>query len=87
MATDPGQRRINITLSAEHAEKLAMLANQSNLQEGTLARALLSTAIDEAPAGSATVSNLLLRIPGAMDRIRAGIDAADRGDVIPIDEL
>lgn len=38
---------INVTLDDEHAAKLARLAERTHVQEGTLARSLLSTPLDE----------------------------------------
>jgi predicted transcriptional regulator len=42
-----GSRRVNITLDDEHAAKLSRLAQRVHVNEGTLARSLLSTAIDD----------------------------------------
>jgi hypothetical protein len=42
------QRRLNVTLDEEHAMKLSRLAERTQMQEGTLARSLLSRAIDQA---------------------------------------
>ena len=39
-------QRLNITLDGEHASKLARLAARVHVNEGTLARSLLSSAID-----------------------------------------
>ena len=39
------QRRVNVTLDAEHALKLRQLAERTHTNEGTLARSLLSTAL------------------------------------------
>lgn len=44
-------KRINVTLDEEHAGKLARLAERTHVQEGTLARSLLSTALDDADPG------------------------------------
>jgi hypothetical protein len=43
-----GSVRLNVTLDAEHAVKLERLARRTYAQEGSLARSLLSRAIDEA---------------------------------------
>ena len=40
--------RLNVTLDPEHAARLARLAERTHVQEGTLARSLLSVAIEEA---------------------------------------
>ena len=46
--TIPDMERLNITLDDEQAAKLSRLADRLHLQAGTVARSLLSTAIDEA---------------------------------------
>ena len=67
-----------MTLESEYAEKLALLAEQAHTQEGTLARSLLSQAIDEADADARNVVGLLDSIPGAFTRADRG-DCRDRG--------
>jgi hypothetical protein len=44
----PGRHRLNVTLDPEHAARLVRLAERAHVQEGTLARPLLSAAIEEA---------------------------------------
>ena len=80
-------RRLNITLDGEHAEKLSRLAERTHVQEGTLARSLLSTAIDEADPNAAEVVSLLDAIPDAFDRIQEGMRQAETGETIPLDAL
>jgi len=48
--------RVNVTLDPERAEKLAKLAERTHEQEGTLARSLLSQALDEAEEGAPTAA-------------------------------
>ena len=48
-------QRLNISLDGEHAAKLASLAARVHVNEGTLARSLLSTAIDDLDPDRATV--------------------------------
>jgi hypothetical protein len=79
--------RLNVTLDPERAAKLAALADRSALPAGTLARALLSTAIDEAPPSPASVVELLDAIPGAWERIEQGRRDAGAGRTIPLDAL
>lgn len=79
--------RLNITLDAEHAEKLARLARRIHVQEGTLARSLLSTALDEADPDARAVTEVLDAIPGAWDRAQLGREQARRADTVPLDEL
>ena len=51
--------RLNVTLDSEHAAKLSMLAERTHVQEGTLARSLLSSALDEADPDPRTITALL----------------------------
>lgn len=79
--------RLNVTLSPEHAEKLSRMAEQAYTQEGTLARSLLSRAIDEADLDAGGMVELLNGIPGARDRAELGRRQAREGDTISLDEL
>ena len=80
-------QRLNITLEGEYAEKLSRLAERTHVQEGTLARSLLSTAIDEADPAASDVVSLLDGIPGAFDSIQEGLRQAEAGETIPLDDL
>jgi hypothetical protein len=80
-------KRINLTLDDEHAHKLAMLASRSHVQEGTLARSLLSTALDDADPDAARITEILNAIPGAWERTQEGLEQAARGEGKPLDEL
>jgi predicted transcriptional regulator len=79
--------RLNVTLDSEHAERLARLAERMHVQEGTLARSLLSTAIEEADPDARTITALLDGIPGALEEARLGLRQAREGKTIPLDEL
>jgi len=79
--------RLNVTLDREHAEKLRRMAEQSYAAEGTLARSLLSRAIDDAELDGRTMVEILNGIPGATDRVRLGREQIARGEGIPLDEL
>jgi adenylate kinase family enzyme len=79
--------RLNITLDDEQAEKLTRLADRTHIQSGTLARSLLSTALDEADPDAQNVAALLDGIPGALERAKLGRDQAHAGETIPLDEL
>jgi hypothetical protein len=81
------RRRLNVTLDGEHAAKLARLAARTHTQEGTLARSLLSHALDEADPDARHVAELLERIPGAYERAQLGLEQARGGRTIPLDEL
>lgn len=79
--------RLNITLDDEYAERLARLAERTHVQPGTLARSLLSTALDEADADPRNVVDLLDGISGAHERARLGSAQAETGDTFPLDDL
>ena len=79
--------RLNVTVDAERAAKLAMLAERTHVLEGTLARSLLSQAIDDADIDARNVVDLLDGIPGAFERTQLGLAQARSGQTIPLDEL
>jgi hypothetical protein len=78
---------LNVTLDAEHAARLTRLAERMHVQEGTLARSLLSTAIEETDPDARNVAALLDGIPGAHERAQLGLNRARAGETIPLDEL
>jgi hypothetical protein len=79
--------RLNVTLDPERAAKLALLAERTHTQEGTLARSLLSHAIDDADVDARHVAELLDGIPGAFERARLGLEQARSGQTVALDEL
>lgn len=80
-------RRFNVVLDDAHAAKLQDLAARMYVQPGTIARSLLSTAIDQVDAEAATITALLDSIPGAWDRTQEGLADATAGRVVPLDQL
>ena len=68
-------------------EKLGRMAEQAYTQEGTLARSLLSRAIDEADLDGDSMVDLLDGIPGALERARLGREQGRGGKTIPLDDL
>ncbi len=82
-----GINRINVSLDNEHAERLSRLAERLHVQEGTVARSLLSQALDDIDPDPRQIADLLNRIPGARGRIAAGLADMDAGHVIPLDKL
>jgi predicted transcriptional regulator len=80
-------QRLNITLDNERAAKLSQLAARVHVNEGTLARSLLASAIDEADPDPTNVVALLDAIPGAYGRTRQGLEQAAQGRTIPLDDL
>jgi hypothetical protein len=87
MARGDGSTRLNVTLDPEHAAKLSRMAEQSYTQAGTLARSLLSRAIDEAELDGGTMIEVLNGIPGALERAQLGREQGRRGETIPLEEL
>jgi hypothetical protein len=79
--------RLNITLDEKQAEKLSRLADRMHVQPGTLARSLLSTAIDDADPDARNVVELLDGIPGAYERAQIGLEQARTGQTLALDEL
>lgn len=82
-----GTHRVNVTLDELHALKLHRLAERTHTNEGTLARSLLSTALDEADPDARNVTELLDGIPGAFERAQLGLEQARAGEGRPLEEL
>jgi len=83
----PAPKRINVTLDDVHAEKLTKLAARAHMQEGTLARSLLSTALDDVDPDAERITEILDAIPGAWERTQEGLAQAARGQGTPLDKL
>jgi predicted transcriptional regulator len=79
--------RLNITLDDERAEKLSRLAERMHVQPGTIARSLLSSALDETDADARNVVALLDGIPAAHERAQLGLRQAKSGETVPLSEL
>lgn len=79
--------RVNVLLDEEHAARLQRMAEQSHAAEGTLARSLLSRAIDDAEVDGRTMVEVLNGIPGARESIARGREQFARGEGVPLDEL
>ncbi len=79
--------RVNIVLDDERAAKLRRLAERTHTNAGSLARSLLSTALDEADPDPRNVTDLLDRIDGAWDDAVRGSAEADAGRGIPLADL
>jgi hypothetical protein len=82
----PGHR-LNVTLDPEHAARLARLAERTHVQEGTLARSLLSVAIEEADPEARNIVAVLDGIPGAYEHALQSLERARAGETISLDEL
>ena len=79
--------RINVLLDDEHVAKLHRLAERTYVNPGTIARSLLSTALDQADPDAATVTALLDAIPGAYERAQQGLHEARAGLGIALEDL
>jgi predicted transcriptional regulator len=79
--------RINVTLDDEYGARLSRLAQRARVQEGTLARSLLSEAIDQADPNATNIVQLLDSIDGAWEDAQAGLAEARAGKTVDLDEL
>ena len=85
MAT--ASNRVNVVLDDEHAIKLRLLAERTHTNPGTIARSLLSSAIEEADPDPRNVTDVLDRIEGAFERAQRGEDEMGRGLGTPLGDL
>lgn len=82
--------RLNLTLDDEHADKLRRHAAAAHLKEGTMARSLLSTVLDqldESESPHPTIVAVLDGIPGALARAKLGRDQGRSGHTVPLADL
>jgi hypothetical protein len=79
--------RVNVILDDERALKLQRLAERTHTNAGTLARSLLSSALDEADPDPRDVTALLDGIDGAWERALLGSREAHAGRGIPLEDL
>ena len=79
--------RLNITLDDQQAEKLQRLAERMHVQPGTIARSLLSNALDDADPDARNVVELLDGIPDAYERAQLGLRQAKAGETVSLDDL
>jgi predicted transcriptional regulator len=86
LAGEPG-KRINVVLDEEHAVKLQAMAARMYVQPGTIARSLLSTALDQVDSEASTITAVLDAIPGAWERTQDGLADAKAGRVVSLDDL
>lgn len=83
----PEANRVNVVLDDERASKLRRLAERTHTTPGTLARSLLSTALDEADPDPRSITALLDRIDGAWEDALAGLGEGKAGRGISIEDL
>ena len=87
LAMPADSQRLNITLDRERAAKLTRLAERVHVHEGTLARSLLSSALDEADPDARHIVSLLDGVPGAFERAELGRRQAEAGNSVALDDL
>jgi hypothetical protein len=78
---------MQITLLPESSEKLRRIAARVGASEEAVASVLLADAIDRIGPDVSDVAQVLDRLPGAWERIQAGIDDARADRTIPLDDL
>ena len=89
--------RLNLTLDDERSDKLSRMADRVHLPAGTLAKSMLSEAIDRADAvisendvanaGPAAMTAILLGAPGFQERFESGMTDAKAGRTTPLEDL
>lgn len=79
--------RFNVQLDEKHADKLRRLADRSHVQPGTLARSLLSAALDEVEPDPSSIVEILDSIPGAFEAAQHGLEEARGGEGTPLDQF
>lgn len=83
----PKPSRVNVLLDEEHAIKLRRLADRTHTNPGTIARSLLSSAIDGVDPDAQSVTDVLDGIDGAWERAERGRSEAEAGAGIALKEL
>ena len=79
--------RVNVTLDEAYAEKLRRLAERTHVDEATLARSLLQSALDEVDPDPRNVTAVLDGIDGAFEGAQRGLEQARAGLGIPLEDL
>jgi hypothetical protein len=79
--------RLNVALDEASARKLSAVAQRMHVTEGTLARSLLTTAIDESEPEATHIVALLDGIPGAWEDAQEGWRQAHAGQTVSLNEL
>ncbi len=79
--------RVNVLLGDEHAAKLRQMAARVHVSPGTLARSLLSQALDDAVPSSSNITTLLDSIDGAFEHAEAGWAEAAQGRYVDLEDI
>jgi hypothetical protein len=80
-------KRVNVTLGDEHAAMLSRLADRAHVSDGTLAKSLLTAAIENADADAGTVTEILEGVPGLVGRVEAAEKQVERGEYSELSDL
>ena len=80
-------RRVNVTLDPADAAKLAKLAERMHINEGVLARSLLSHALDDADPHPRRIADLLDGLPGALERAHQRLEDAKSRRTIALNDF
>jgi hypothetical protein len=80
-------RRLNVSLDEQHAAKLARLADRVRVADGTLARSLLSAAIDDADPDARSITEILEGLPGLPERLAEAEAEVGAGSTTELEEL
>lgn len=78
---------MNVVLDESRALKLRRLAERTHTSPGTIARSLLSTALDEADPDPRSITAALDGIDGAWEDAIAGLDEVRSGRGTHLDEI
>ena len=84
---DTSSFRVSVVLDTEHTEKLRRLAERAHVAPGTLARALLTTAIEDADPSPQSVTASLDGIEGAFEAVENGLAEVANGEVVSLEDL
>jgi len=79
--------QLRIRLDPENAARLERPAGLAGVPEATLARSMLSKAIEDADPGASSTTAMLDGIPGAYERAIESLDQAHAGESIALDDL
>lgn len=80
-------RRLNVSLDEQRSAKLARLADRAHVADGTLARSLLSAAIDDADPDAQSVTDILEGIPGLAGKLERAEAELASGAVLELRDL
>ncbi len=82
-----GESPIVVHLDATHAARLVELARRIHLSPDSVARSLLSTALDQRDPDATVITAVLDAIPGAWESAQAGLAEVHGGRGIPLDDI